>query len=133
MTDLTTRVDFTGPFFTHSPGATLRGNIKAMMTALSKEMEADVRGQIDAKAGAMEFYTGWTRSHVIGRAESLSHKPWLATAVVSANTNGMSAKDAIRTKAAAASIERRFHPFRRTASAVRGSRALLADLARGLE
>jgi hypothetical protein len=104
-----------------------------MMTALSKEMEADVRGQIDAKAGAMDFYTGWTRSHVIGRAESLSHKPWLATAVVSSNTAGMSRTDAIRTRAAAASIERRFHPYRRTASSVRSSRALLADLAKGLE
>ena len=55
-------------------------------------------------------------------------------AAVGAVTSGMSAKDAIRTKAAAATIERRWGPYRRAKSAVYRSRALIsADLTKGLE
>jgi hypothetical protein len=43
----------------------------------------------------------------------------------------MDRADAIRTKAAAASIERRWHPFRRVAAA--GRRAAKANLTKGLE
>jgi hypothetical protein len=46
----------------------------------------------------------------------------------------MDARDAIRTKAAASSVEGRFRPFRRVTSALRRSRAVLsANLTEGLE
>lgn len=132
---ITARVDFTGGFFTKDPGKTIRGNIRRhLMPSLAAEMERDVRMQIQAHAGSMPQYTGHTRNRVIGRTESLAGKGWGLTAVVSANTAGMGRTEAIRTKAAAAGIERRWHPFRRTTSAVRRSRAAIsAHLTRGLE
>lgn len=134
FTPVTTRVDFSGPFFTRDPGKTLRGNVRDLMEALAAEMESDVRAQITGHAGDMPYSTGWTYQHTIGRTESYNGKRWAATAVVSANTAGMSAEDAIRTKAAAATIERRWHPYRKTARSVRSSRALLrANLTEGLE
>lgn len=127
------RVDFSGPFFDRDPRKTIRSNIRDMMDRLAAEGERDVKQQIAGRAGAMPHYTGWTHDRVRGRTESLSGKQWAVTAVVSTDTSGMSARDAIRTKAAAASIERRFHPFRRTTSAMRRSRAVLgANLVKGL-
>lgn len=129
-----TRFDFGGPFFTRDPKLTIRSNIRSMMDALAAEAEKDVQGQIAGKAGSMPHYTGWTRNHVVGRTSSLGGKRWAVSAVVSANTSGMGARDAIRTLAAAASIERRWRPFARTASAMRRSRAAInANLTRGIE
>lgn len=128
------RIDFSGPFFTRDPRQTIKGNIRDMMDRLAEEGERDVQQQIQGRAGSMPNYTGWTRDRVRGRTSSLSGKRWAVTAVVSMNTSGMGARDAIRTQAAAASIERRFHPFRRTTSAMRRSRAVMAaNLVRGLE
>jgi hypothetical protein len=121
------RVDFTGPFFTKDPAKTLRQNIADMMDRLAAEGERDVKQQISG-------YTGWTHSRVRGRTSSLGGKRWAVTAVISTDTSGMSARDAIRTKAAAASIERRFHPFRRTSTALRRARAVVAaNLTKGME
>lgn len=128
------RASLEGPFFAADPSKTVRGNIRDMMDALSAEMEKDVKAQISAAAGQMPGWSGWSLEHVVGRTASYSGKRWMVTAVVSENTNGMDAKTAIRTKAAGASIERRFHPFGRTSRAVRASRAVLAaNLTKGIE
>ena len=122
-----------GPFFTRDPGKTLRQNVRDMMDQLAGWMEAEVRKQVTGHAGQMPHYTGWTAAHTIGRTESYSGKRWGTWAVVSANTDGMSARDAIRTKAAAATIERRWHPYRNVKSGVYRSRPILtADLTKGL-
>lgn len=130
---MTATVELSGPFFTHDPGKTLRGNIQSLMAALADEMEGSVKGDIEAASGSMPLYSGWTHDHVVGRVASLNGKHWLATAVVSANTARMGSRDATRTLAAASSIEARFHPFRNTVRAVRSSRVWLRDLAKGLE
>jgi hypothetical protein len=128
------RVDFTGPFFTKDPAKTVRENIGEMMDRLAAEGERDVKQQIEGRSGSMPYYTGWTRDTVRGRTESLSGKSWAVSAVISTDTSGMNARDAIRTKAAAAGIEARWHPFRRTTSAIRRSKAVLAaNLTKGLE
>ena len=128
------RVDFSGPFFTKDPVKTIRANIRDMMDALAAEGERDVQQQIAGRAGSMPAYTGWTHDHVRGRTESLAGKQWAVSAVVSMNTTGMAAKDAIRTQAAAAGIEARFHPFRRTTTAIRRSRKIMAaNLVKGIE
>lgn len=123
-----------GPFFERDPAKTFRQNARRLMDSLASEGEADVRSQIAGQAGSMPHYTGWTADTVQGRTSSLTGRRWALSLVISANTAGMDRKDAIRTKAAGASIERRWHPFRKTARAMRRSRALLvADLTRGLE
>jgi hypothetical protein len=131
---LQTKIEFSGDFFRRDPGKTLRGNVAELMSGLASWMEDTVQTEIQGQAGAMPAYTGYTRNHVVGRTESIAGKPWRATAVVSANSSGMSRHEAVRTKAAAASIERRFHPFRRVASSVRGARPLItANLTKGIE
>jgi hypothetical protein len=125
-------VDLTGPFFQKDPGLTVRGNIRKMVQGIAEEGEKAARGAIDALP--LPNSVGWTSAHTVGRAESLSGKSWWLHAVISANTDGMNAKDAIRTKAAASSVEGRYHPYRRTASAIRRSRAVLsANLTAGIE
>jgi hypothetical protein len=137
MTDgmrVTTKVTLEGNFFHRDPGKTFRQNVRDMNDALASWMEAEVRGQVEGRSGSMPHYTGWTADHIVGRTESLSGNRWGTWAVVSANTAGMDAKDAIRTKAAAAGIERRWHPFRQVKSAIYRARPLLrADLTKGLE
>ena len=105
-----------------------------MMDDLAAEAERDIKGQIAGRAGSMPAYTGHTYDSIVGRTESLTGKRWGLTMVVSANTNGMGRAEAIRTKAAAATIERRWHVFRKTASAIRRARAVLgANLTKGIE
>lgn len=131
---VTTDVTLSGPFFTRDPGKTLRGNVRTLMDALSESMEDDVRSAIEGASGSMPFYTGWSADHVLGRTVSVSGKRWGTWARVSAFTGDLGATAAIRTKAAAATIERRFHPFRKARSNVYRSRALLrADLTKGLD
>ena len=132
---VTTKVELSGNFFTRDPSKTLYRNIGDMLEALAGEMEGIVRGEIASHAGEMPGYSGWSYDHTVGYVKSgLTGKRWATWAAVGAVTAGMSKKDAIRTKAAAASIERRWHPYRRVKSAVYRSRALIsADLAKGLD
>jgi len=132
---VTTRVTLSGNFFTHDPGKTLYQNIGAMLDGLASEMQGVVRADIASHAGEMPQYSGWTTAHVFGYTQSVrTGKLWATWAAVGAVTAGMSKNDAIRTKAAAARIERRWHPFRRVKSAVYRSRAVLsADLAKNLD
>lgn len=127
------QITLEGDFFTRDPSKTFGGNVRDMMDAIAAEAGKSVRAQIVSRAGSMPSYTGWTAATVRGRTRSLTGKRWLVSAVISADTSGMSRKDAIRTKAAGASIEARWHPFRKTASAIRRSRAVLsANLTKGL-
>ena len=149
---VTTKIELSGNFFTHNPGKTLYRNIGDMLEALAGEMEGIVRGEIASHAGEMPGYTGWSASHTIGYVTSpVTGKHWATWAAVGAVTAGMSKKDAIRTKAAAAGrhnpitksgrnigttpgIEGRWHPYRRVKSAVYRARAVLsADLAKNLD
>lgn len=132
---ITTKVTLEGPFFTKDPGKTFYANLGDMLDKLAGEMEDQVRAQIGQHEGAMPFWTGWSRDHAIGYTTSAqTGKHWATWAAVGEVTAGMDAKHAIRTKAAAASIERRFHPYRNVKSGVYRARALItADLTRGLE
>lgn len=128
------QITLEGPFFTADPRKTFRRNVRDMMAALATEAEGSVKRDIASHSGSMPYYTGHTTESVVGRTRSVTGRAWEVSAVISANTQGMTRKEAIRTKAAAASIERRWHSFRRTAGAMRRSRAVLAaNLTKGLE
>ncbi len=131
---VTTRVQLEGNFFKRDPGKTFRANVRDMLDELAAWMESEVKGTIEANAGSMPRWSGWSRDHTVGRTESLSGRDWGTWAVVSANTSGMDARDAIRTKAAAATIERRWHPYRRVKQGIYRSRPIItANLTEGLE
>lgn len=134
MVAVSTKVELSGNFFTHDPGKTLYRNIRDMLDGLSDEIEDVVRGEVISHAADMPFYTGWTAQRVRGYTTSpRTGKRWALWAAVGVPTEGLDRAAAIRTKAAAATIERRWHPFRRVKSAVYRSRALIsADLAKGL-
>ena len=134
----TSRFELDGPFFRKDARATVIENIGAMLDEAAEAMEADVRASIAGHAGMMPRYSGWSWARTIGRRESRGGRRWWYHAVVSANTEGgggvgpLGAADAIRTKAAAATIERRWHPYRKTTRAARKAiRAL--DLTKGLD
>ena len=130
-----TKVELSGPFFRVDPGRTLYRNIADMQDALAEEMQGLVRRDIQGRSGSMPSDTGWTTDHVLGYTTGRrTGKRWALWSAVGVPTEGMSRAQAIRTKAAAASIERRFHPFRNVKSAVYRARALIsADLAKGLD
>ena len=132
---LTSKVELRGNFFTRDPGKTLRQNVRDMLEALAVEMEREVKGIVASHAGDMPRYSGWSYSRTIGRVTSKeTGKHWGTWAVVSANTEDLDKRDAIRTKAAAATIERRWHPYRRVKGGVYRARALItADLTKGLD
>lgn len=135
MTAMKTTVTLEGPFFKGDPSKTVRKNIRDMLDALSEWMDETVTSEIESHAGSMRYYTGWTAQHIDGYTTSpKTGKRWQLHAAVAALTQGMSRKDAIRTKAAAASIERRWHPFRRVKTAVYRARPwITADFLKGLE
>lgn len=132
---VSTKITLEGNFFTKDPRKTVRSNIADMLDALADWAEDEVRGDIESHAGSMPFYTGWTADHVRGYTTSPNTgRHWELHAAVAALTAGMGKDDAIRTKAAAASIERRWHPFRRVKAGVYRARPLInANLTKGLE
>lgn len=127
------KVELSGDFFRYDPGKTLYRNIGTMLEGLASEMEGIVRD--DIRAQSMPYSVGWTADHVRGYTTSpKTGKHWALWAAVGIPTTGMSREQAIRTKAAAASVEARFHPWRRVKSAVYRSRAVLsANLSKHLE
>lgn len=139
MTAVAQKVEFSGPFFTRDPGATLRGNIVRMMQGIAEEGEAAVQKALgQGEGGRLPISHGVQPSrvsgHAIGRVRSLSGKPWAATAVISINNSGFSAGEGISLMAAAAKVEAETHAFRRTATALRSARAMLrANLTEGIE
>lgn len=139
MTDpsaaVTAKVELDGNFFRRDPSKTIRHNIADMLEALSEEMQDVTRKEIASHQGEMPGWSGWSLAHTEGYVTSgRTGKRWSMWAAVGAVTAGMDKHDAIRTKAAAATIERRWHPYRNVKSAVYRSRSVIgADLARGLE
>jgi len=132
---VTTKVQLEGDFFRRDPGKTLRMNVRDMLDKLAAWMEAEVRSDIGSHAGSMPGWTGYSQAHTIGYTTSAkTGKRWGTWAAVGAVTAGMDKKQAIRTKAAAASIERRWHPYRRIKGGVYRSRPIItASLTKGLE
>lgn len=128
-----TKVTLEGNFFTRDPRKTVRGNIRDMMRELAEWMETEARAQV--RAAPLPRSVGWTAGHIKGRTESpKTGRHWDVTAVASANTWGMSERDATRTLAAASGVERRFHPFRRVKSGLFRARPLIvANLTKGLD
>lgn len=125
------RVALEGPFFERDPAKTVRQNIRGLMEAIASEAEDDIRRQISSRR--MPHSTGHSAAHVRGRTKSLSGKQWEVTAVVSMDTRGMDRREAVRTQAAMASIERRWRPFAKTRTNIRRSRAVIsANLTKGL-
>lgn len=125
-------VDVSGPLFQRDPSLTVKGNIRRMMQGIAEEGERAIRDAIGTLN--LRRSTGWTKDHVRGRITSYAGRKWTLNAVVSANTSGLDRTDAIRTLAAAASVESRYHPFRRVANQLKSSRAVLgANLTEGLE
>jgi hypothetical protein len=134
--NVTAKVYLDGGFFTRDPGKTLRANVRDMLDGLAAEMEKEVKGIIGGAAGAMPGYTGWSYQHTKGYTTSgITGHRWQTWAAVTADTSWTKdKKPAQRTKAAAASIEKRFHPYRRVKSAVYRLRPVLsANLTRNLE
>lgn len=132
--DVSLRMDLSGPFFTRDPRRTVKQNIREMMGRLADETEGDIRRAIAARRGAMPRSAGKTLGALRGRNEALSGKDWYQSMVVSVDTSRMDRQQAIATKAAAMTIERRWRPFRRATSTIRRSRAILAaNLTKGLE
>lgn len=120
-------VTFKGPFFEKDPLLTMDQNIKRVMD------EVAAFGERDVKARMAGIGTGRTAGHVRGRTESLVGKSWRYNAVVSVDTSGLPAKEAISVMAAAAEMERRVHPFRRAAADTRKfRRELQTELLKGL-
>lgn len=128
------KVTYSGPFFTGSPSKTFYENLGDMLDQVAGEMEGMARSEISSHEGQMPYSIGWTEAHTFGYTRSpKTGKVWATWAAVGVPTTGMGKEQAIRTKAAAASIERRFHVFRNVKSAVYRMRALLrADLTKGM-
>lgn len=118
------KVTLDGNFFRRDPGKTLYANIRDLMDKLAAWGEEDVKAQVSGLSGSMPGWSGWTLDRISGRTMSYAKRRWAVTAVVTAGTGGLDKKDAIRTKAAASTIERRWHPFRRTAGRMRSARPL---------
>ena len=132
--EVTARFEASGPFFERQPGATLRQNVMRMLDEMAEWMEHETDSSIASHASQMPFYTGWTVAKNTGYTTSKkTGRRWTTYAAVGTVTAGMNAKDAIRTKAAAATIERRWHVWRNLKSGLYRARPLItADLAKGL-
>lgn len=132
---VTTKVQLEGNFFKYQPGKTLKQNVGDMLEAIAAWLDKETDSGIAAHAGQMPYWTGWTLKANQGYVESaVTGKHWETWAAAGTVTAHMDAKDARRTKAAAASIERRWHPWRNAKSGVYRSRAVVqAALAKGID
>ena len=130
------QVDLSGPFFQRDPAATFGENVRRMLDGIAQEGERAIQAALGAGTGRAPISLIGDRvaQHVVGRTRSLSGKRWAMTAVVSVNNSGWSPRQGVALMAAASTLERRFHPFRKTASQLRSARAVLAaNLTRGIE
>lgn len=120
-------IDFSGPFFKHDPVRTWDANVEAMLSDMAQFGERDVKARIG------NIGTGRTKNLVHGRVESLGGRKWHRNVVVSPDTSGLTQKEAISVMAAASSIERRYHPFKRAASDMRKVKpSVVSELLKGL-
>jgi len=135
VTKPTFQVKLEGPFFTRDPRKTVRQNIRVFMDELAAHGEAKGRGLADAPAGQMPRWTGRTRNRIKGRTRAEMRrggKHWALTAVVSANTEGLSRTEAISVKAAGSRMEKRFRIFKGVLYSMR-ARIRSIDFTKGLE
>lgn len=137
-TRVTSKISLDGPFFSKDPGKTFRQNIRLLTAAIAAEAEADIRQQMRVGEGQRAPMRGITpdrtAGHVVGRVTSVRGRPWAVTAVASINNSRLSPAQGIRLMAAAATVERRVHAFRRTTSRMRRAKALnQAELLKGLK
>ena len=119
-------IGLSGPFFERDPGKTVRGNIRQMLEGLAEE------GEQAAKSLWPRGSTGRGRAGTRGRAESLAGKPWFLHAVVSA-THIYPWPHGGPKQYRGGKVEAKVGMFRRTATAIRGSRQTLSDLTLGLD
>ena len=141
-------IDYSGPFFTKDPGKTFEENIDAMMKAMAMEAWKDVRAQIYQRQPQMPYWTGFSTKRI---ARRMIH-PWKtgrAYSLVWASTDGLPGRPEARAAsgnrsqfrgnaaaivhAAQATIEARWHPYRKTTNRLRRSRAVnRAELTKGM-
>lgn len=136
-TKITTTIDTSGPFFTKDPAKTFRQNIRVLMDQYAALGEEDVKAQLKQGESRRRPMHGITpvrvSGHVVGRTKNLRGKRWAVTAVVSVNNSGFSKAQGKTLMAAAATIERREHTFRRTSARLRRARKLnQAELLKGV-
>lgn len=130
---ISTEVTPSGPFFRRDPGKMLRQNIRDLMEVAADRAADSLRRRISSRQTLMPNWTGWTLDRVVGRVHNLAGQRWGMTAKVQISAHGLDRADAIRTKAAAATIERRWHVIRATRSIIlRDLRALRHDLTEGM-
>jgi len=120
-----TTIDLSGPFFTRDPRRTFRSNARAMLEAMAREGEQDVKVQFPV-------YTGAGQAGVRGRVAALSGRPWAVTMVVSQQHvypwPGGGPK-----QYRGGRLEARKHMFRTTAGRLRRAKAInMAELVKGL-
>jgi hypothetical protein len=135
---LVTTIDTSGPFFTHDPRKTFRGNIRLFMAAVADEGQRDVEAQLKSGQAEREpirlIQPNRVSGHVVGRTKSLTGKPWEVTAVISINNRGFTKKQGTRLMAAGSVLEHRIHAFRKTKNRLRRARAVnQVELLRGLK
>lgn len=125
-------ISLSGPLFQKDLRVTLRQNMRRMLQGMADEGEAAIVALYPV-GSAGDPHPGLGRSGVVGRVASLSGKPWALTAVISEQhvypwLNGG------QKEYRGGKTEARVHMFRRTASALRHSRAvLMGNLTAGLE
>lgn len=119
-------IDVSGPFFTRDPAKTMQANIHRMLEGIAAEGERAIQS-------VYPLHTGAGRAGVVGRAQSLSGKQWLETAVIS-QTHVYPWPGGGPKEYRGGKTEAKRHMFRNTASALRRSRAVLtANLTAGIE
>lgn len=119
-------VDLSGPLFVGDPTKTFRQNVRRMLQGVADEGAETVRAAWPKRTGAGAAGT-------VGRAQSLAGKTWALTAVVSAQ-HVYDWPHGGDKQYRGGKVEKRVGMFRRTASALRSSRAVLAaNLTAGLE
>lgn len=99
-----------GPFFEVDPGRTIRQNARALMQRMATvgAAEASRRAASDRRKSPGPSYSA---SRIRGRVTSLEGKRWAVSMVISADTNGLTAGEAVRVQAALAG---RHNPTTRT-------------------
>jgi hypothetical protein len=88
-----------GPFFQKDPKATVGKNAHDFMQKIAKAGETDARTRA-ASAPRQSKSAPYSAPRITGRVQSLTGKRWVVTAVISANTSGLSREQAQRVLAA---------------------------------
>ncbi len=121
-----TTIRFTGPFFTVDPAKTVRRNIRGMIAALVKEGEKDVEDHYPTLTGRGKAGIRGVVSRDIDGPRGLRGTIFQSHVYAWAGRSQGNYRGG--------KTEAKYHMFRRTASRIRGMRAVVgADLTKGLE